>query len=341
MVTAKISCTDAYIGQNPTIIIEIDGTITGLRVEWQFGSQSGIIAGVNYLTRKITFWQLPTSFYAEIPNAQSGVGALTLEAQSGGEVVAEASCTFTARVSSSTSAPTISLPQVKDVNPAAVALTGDDSKLIRHVSTAKISAKAQGRNSATIVQQIIENEDVGYEGEEAIYECIASEVFYIVARDSRGLTTRITYTVPAERIVEYIRLTCNAGNETPDTDGKMTAKCSGNYFQDSFGQVENELTVEYRYKERGGEWGAWSPMTANIYGNKYSATADIEGLNYQTKYVFEYRATDKVRSVTSAEADAQGVPVFHWSETDFVHETPVNFKKGLTIDGKEIDFVVE
>jgi hypothetical protein len=58
-------------------------------------------------------------------------------------------------------------------------------------------------------------------------------------------------------------------------------------------------------------------------------------------YVFEYRATDKLNTVSTAENAISALPVFHWSADDFVHETPVDFRAGITFNGEESDMIVE
>lgn len=57
-------------------------------------------------------------------------------------------------------------------------------------------------------------------------------------------------------------------------------KGTDNYFNGSFGKVANTLTVQYRYKTQGENYGSWTTVTATKSGNTYSATASISGLNY-------------------------------------------------------------
>jgi hypothetical protein len=45
--------------------------------------------------------------------------------------------------------------------------------------------------------------------------------------------------------------------------------------------------------------------------------------------------------VSSAEKNTQALPVFHWSENDFVHETDVDFHGGVFVNGEESDMIVE
>jgi hypothetical protein len=115
----------------------------------------------------------------------------------------------------------------------------------------------------------------------------------------------------------------------------MTVLCSGNYFNGSFGAVNNTLTVQYRYKEYGGAFSDWTDMTVTKNGNYYSATASLTGLDYQQSYVFEAQAIDKLMTVPSTGSPIQSRPVFHWGENDFVFEVPVTFKAGY--DGESVE----
>jgi hypothetical protein len=120
-----------------------------------------------------------------------------------------------------------------------------------------------------------------------------------------------------------------------EADGDMTVKCSGNYYNDTFGYtsaaVANTLTVQYRYKEQSSNAGysGWVNMTVSIKNNTYTAQADISGLDYQKAYIFQCRAIDKLTTISSAETTIKSLPIFHWGENDFVFEVPVTFKAGV------------
>ena len=338
-----VSCTDAYIGTAPIIAITVERDPDApyiFTVRWEFGSQSGTIAERTTQTR-FTNYYWDEAFFNEIPDRTSGTGVILVDCYRGSLFVGTVSTEFTVLVNPSYSAPTISLPSVTDANDAAIALTGSSSKFIRYVSTAAVIVTATANHGAALADVYIENGGTGAHSNSVRFFNMSSPRFLVQARDTRGLVTSITYEIPAENFIEYVKLTCNMGNELPDTSGKMRLACSGNYFNGSFGVANNTLKVQYRYKEKSGNFGAWADMSASVSGNTYNASVNLTGLDYRTTYVFECRATDAVTTVSSADKVAQALPVFHWSESDFVHETPVNFKAGILCNGNESDIIAE
>lgn len=343
MATAKMSCSTVSIGATPYITITDVTEANNWTLRWEFGSQSGIIAETT-TTKIFSDYAWPLSLYNEIPTAMKGKGLLLLDLYKGLTLLDTVSIIFTVVVNTASSTPTIFPRTLFDNNSATVALTGDNSKLVRYVSTAYVSWDITVRNGATFDSTTgvvtYNGSQVGYTISPRFWS-VESNKFTVTATDSRGLSTTISYTLPEAKWVEYVRLTCNSGNEMPDANGDMTLTCSGQYYNGSFGAVANTLTVQYRYKEKGGEFGEWQSMTARISTNKYSASASLSNLNYKATYIFECRAIDKCMTVTSAENAATAVPVFHWSEDDFVHETPVDFRAGIMFNGEEGDYIEE
>jgi hypothetical protein len=336
----KVSCTAVDIGQAPVITItnatfygaqaDLDWTLT-----YEFGSHSGTIATHTKATRFTDFvW--PTTFYNEIPNATLGKGVLLLDYYEDGVHKGTTDYTFTVYVNASTSAPTIALPSIWDINSATTALTGSSTKFIRYMSTADVKVSAEAKNGASIVNVTVTNGGRGFNvGDPAgvvngVINGIESPTFTVQAKDSRGFITTITYEIPKADFIEYVKLTCNAGNEMPDTDGTMRLTCSGNWWYGVFGSSNsNAVTLKYRYKEQGGDFGAWATMNSSASSNgTYDAYIELTGLNYRTTYIFECQAQDKLMTASSGEKVEQATPVFHWSADDFVFEVPVTFKQG-------------
>lgn len=335
---AVLECTTVNIGQAPLITIRDTGNATAWTLTYEFGSHSGTIATRTTATR-FTNYVWPLSFYNEIPNATEGKGVLLLDLYNGSTYLTTAFCPFTALVNKSASTPTISLPTITDANSAATAHTGSTSKFIRYVSTAAVSLTATARNGATIRSVQVTNgtrNTVNYEvttGEVSVaIPNMESTKFVVIATDSRGLTTSVTYEIENEDLIPYVKLTCNAGNEIPDTDGNIRLTCNGNYYDGSFSSFAgNTLEVRCRYKEQGGEFGSWRTMNiSSISNGKYSAYISLTGLDYRKTYVFECQASDEFMTVSSEDKAARALPVFHWSADDFTFEVPVIFKQGAS-----------
>lgn len=193
-------------------------------------------------------------------------------------------------------------------------LTGDAGKLVRYVSNAKVVSGAAAVKGARLVSQKIKNGSKTVEGGSGSFPAVESGEFAFEAEDSRGNTAS---SIVKKDIVEYVRLTCNIGQNAPDTDGNFTFALSGSYFASSFGKVSNTLTVEYRYKIEGGSYTGWILMEPRVSGDSYQASADFAGLDYQTLYIFQARATDRIGTVYTEETPIKSTPVFDWGEDDF------------------------
>ena len=211
---------------------------------------------------------------------------------------------------------------LEDVNANTVALTGDSSTIVKYFSDVRASMNMWTKKGATISGFYIKNGTNKVEEYAHTFEDVSYNSFDFFVIDSRNQYKQKTVT---PKMVEYVKLTCNLKDNKPDTEGKLTVECSGNYFNDSFGAVINALMVQYRYKLQDGVFSEWRNMAITYSGDTYEATAELNDLDYQATYVFETKATDLLMSVSSGENAVKSLPVFHWSKEDFVHETPVKF----------------
>ena len=308
---SSVSCSTANIGSNATITINRASTSFTHTLTYSFGSLSGTIATKTSSTN--ISWTIPTTFYGQIPNSKSGTGTITCDTYSGSTLIGSKSTSFTATVSESASKPTLS-PTAVDSNTTTTALTGNNSKFIKYYSNASVATGAQARNSATLKSQKITCGAKSITSASGTINAVESGSFTFSATDSRGYTTTQTLN---KTLIEYIKLTCSLNAGAPTTAGVATLKIRGNYWDGTFGKVANTLTVQYRYKAQGGSYGSWTTVSATKSGNTYNATATISGLNYQTTYVFQARAVDKLATINTDEQARRTTPIFDWSKNDF------------------------
>ena len=324
---SSVSCSTADIGSNATISISRASSSFTHTLSYAFGDLTGTIATKTSSTS--VSWSLPTTFYAQIPNAKSGTGTITCDTYNGSTKIGSKTCSFTATVSESESKPTLS-PTASDSNTTTVALTGDSSKFIKYYSNAAVATGAAARNSATLKSQKIVCGAKSLATASGTINAVESGSFTFSATDSRGYTT--TQTVN-KTLIEYIKLTCSLNAGAPTTAGVATLKISGNYFNGSFGAVANTLTVQYRYKTQGGTYGSWTETTATKSGNTYNATATISGLDYQATYVFQARAVDKLITISTDEQARRTIPIFDWGKNDFKVNGDFRVTGATTLDG--------
>lgn len=217
-------------------------------------------------------------------------------------------------------APTLN-PTVEDVNQTTLALTGESGNLVKYHSQVAVKTGAQAVKGASLVRQSVTCGSHTLTGDGTL-EGVESGTIVVSATDSRGNTS--TKTVE-RKLVGYVRLSCTLGQGTPDASGRFNLEVTGACYYGSFGEKENTLTVEYRYRAQGAEeWGAWTAVDrATQLGFTYVAHATVEGLNYQTAYEFQARAEDALEQVESEVKVVKASPGFDWGKDDFAFHIPV------------------
>lgn len=319
---STIGATDANIGATSILVVNRKSSAYRHSVQYSFGSLSGYITedgGVSAQEVKLSAtnvsWTVPTAFYAQIPNAKSGVCTLTCKTYSGTTQIGDAqTATLTVTASQAACAPTVT-GSVTDVNDTTVALTGNSAKLVRFYSTARCTISATAKNSASITAKTVGG--VSLEGNIRDISAVETGSVVFSATDSRGYAGSATVT---KTLVPYIKLTNNASCERMDpTSGKATLKVKGEYFNGSFGAVSNALTVKYKIGYSGDEVA----LTPTISGNTYTVSAELEGLTYTSSHTVIVTVSDKLASVENRLSVKRGIPVFDWGESDFSFNVPV------------------
>lgn len=317
---STIGASDANIGSKSTIVVIQKSTAYTHSIAYKFGSLTGYVTAsggvssteVKYSATSIS-WTIPTTFYAQIPNAKTGTCTLTIKTYSGSTQIGDAQTdTFTVTAAQSLCAPSVS-GSVVDSNATTKALTGDESKLVRYKSTAKCTILAEAKNSATISKKKIAGAMVSGDTRSIAAVEVSSFAFY--AKDSRGYEGSTTVEAV---LIPYVLLTCNPEvNRTDSTSGNAVLSIKGNYFNGSFGAVANSLQLKYRIMPDGGEYGNYVTATPIISGNTYSAEVTLTGLDYKQSFTVEVVVADAIDTLTKTEPLDQGIPNFDMGADNF------------------------
>lgn len=260
---------------------------------YQFGSLSGTIA--SYTSASSVNFNIPSSFYAQIPNSKTGTCTITCTTYSGSTNIGSTSTSFTVSCNESKCKPSVSAT-VTDANQATVALTGDSSKLVRYKSIARITPSAASKNSASITSKSVENQVVSSYLD---ISNVSKNSFNVSATDSRGFVTSITKTAT---MIEYVQLTCSAVFKRENqTSSVVNLTYSGNYFNGSFGTTDNALSLSWKYREAGtSEWITGGTLTPTVEENTYSGSIQCgSNFDYQKNYEFMVEFSDKIDSLNS------------------------------------------
>lgn len=334
VLASSVGATNANIGSVSTITVTKYSSSYYHSLQYKFGNLSGYITssgGTSTTESKFSStsvaFTVPTTFYAQIPNAKTGTCTITCRTYSSSSsttVLGTAkTCTFTVTASSANCAPTVS-GTVVDTNSSTITLTGDSSKLIRYKSTALCTITATAKNSASISSRTINDVSVT---STRTFSSVSTTSFKFSATDSRGYTTSTTRT---PTMIAYVNLTCNPTIIRPSpTEGTIVMSFNGNVYRGSFGAYSNTLTLKYRYREStSSTYTAWQTVASTniIYGtSSYSSNKSInlgDEFDYQKSYVFQVQATDggggvTLSSVTQTVTVERGIPVFDWGSDDF------------------------
>lgn len=331
---STISATDANVGSVSMIAVNRKSDSYTHSIKYTFGSLTGYVTadgGVSSSEVKISQsnigFTIPTTFFAQMTEVKSKECTLTCTTYSGSTQIGDTSTAKFAVTVSDANAPTVS-GTIVDVNTTSKNLTGNASKLIRFVSTARCTITATAKNSATITEKKINGQTVTETTLDIANVEFGTIPFY--AKDSRGFETTVNVSTD---IVPYVVLTCNPRVvRTDQAAGNAKIYIDGNYYEGSFGSQSNTLTVEVSYNSGS---STVSVSVTPVIGSdgEYSVEKEISGLDYEKTYTFTVTVSDKVSSVTKTVPLGRGIPVFDWGQNDFYFNVPVymdgNLLKGL------------
>lgn len=335
---STVSAADGVIGGRTTVVIGAADPDCLHTLSCRFGEQevwvgeNGDPADAAQLLRSRTInMALPESFYNQLPDSLQGNGKVICTTYREGKALGSAECTFRIAVDKSRCIPTITA-QVEDCNPATLALTGRPGVLVRGMSHARCTAQAVPGPGAQI-ESIRVGATTMTDGE-AVLTGNQGGVFDFRVNDSRGLTGECRVELP---VIAYVQLTANAAAvRTDPTSGTARVMVTGSCFMGSFGKVKNAMTL--RCSINGGEEFTLEP---DVEGNGYTASVDLEELDYTQSHVITVIATDALMEVRRDLLLQPGVPVFDWGREDFRFNVPVSAPRLALPAGSVTDYVVE
>ena len=334
---STISASAGYIGDVDTLTIDRRSQNFTHSIAYSFKNLSGYIKADGTTTSsetKITAesipFTIPTTWYAQIPNAQDGDCTLTIKTYNGNtQVGSNQVFTFKVKVKPSVCSPSVSA-SVIDSNSTTTAITGDNSYIIKGKSTAKVTYTASAKNSASLSSVKINEQTAS----SSPYSFVLTQSSIAVkATDSRGLSTTknlvnntdfhyIDYNSPTINILDYKR--------TSSTSSDVKIKFSGTFYSGNFKNTANTLTIAWKYRERGtSAWTNGATLTKNTHyktsGNNFwsgtgSSAADItlsSVFTYTKIYEVGIFVNDRLDSVSNVVVITKGAPVFNWGSDFF------------------------
>ena len=315
------------MGRNINLAITRHVNIFTHKLEYRFSADSSWTLIGNNITTAAT-WSSP-DVTEQIPNAQVGQFVIRCTTFQGSTQIGEPT-EINVNLSVNTNAvrPTLDY-LIRDINPVTLALTGDNQTIVRNASNVSIEATPTSKRGATLTRLL--KSTTGFEkvytnpasGQKVTTNVngVLSSTFTLTVQDSRGLSVTAN---PIMSAVDYVPLTLSvvAVRDTP-TNNKVRIDYVGNYFNGSFPLMANTLELKFRYRTRGATtWSSYVSIANPVIvdgQNKFQENGRILNgtFDYRNIYEFEFIATDKIMSVTSARNVARGRPIINWTDLIF------------------------
>ena len=300
---SSISCSGGNIASATIININRYSSSFVHTITYSFGSLRGTI--VTKTSSTSIGWRIPNSFYAQIPNSNSGIVTLTCYTYNGNTLIGTNTITCEVRVTNSNPIFENSQLTYLDSNSSIVAITENNQHIVRNNSYLRITyTAATAQNSATISSY-----EIAFNG--TIYNQTAAGTFdiglvnlsndatiSIKAIDSRGNSTTISKTIT---ILDWVNPSATltygrVNNYEDETKLKVSAIIS------SVNSKNVIQSISYRYKK--------------LSDTNYSGYIAIANYMQVTLYIdkmyawnFQVVITDKFGNTTYNFVIAKGVPI--------------------------------
>ncbi len=302
-----ITAGDAYIGGDMRISVVRKSASYLHTIEYAFGSLRGTIAEKSAASEYD--FRIPGNWDMEMTKSKSAPITLTCITYAGDTEIGRSTATAQIKTDG-TFAPQLSW-NVVDINPATIALTGNAKRLIAGASTARATLDAVALRGATLLWLKIN----GVMTKSLEIPNVQNGAFTFAVKDSRGWETTQAASLS---VIPYIPLSAIIEAERgAQGSNALTVTVKGNYYNGSFGEENNSLTVQYK-----ADSGAWRTVTPTISDNTYTATINLS-LDYQTAHGLYFRIADKLTTLTPSQNIPRAIPHTMEGEGWIRHNVPV------------------
>ena len=253
-------------------------------------------------------------FYSSLPNKRKGT--YKIRVVYGNSNITKTGGTYFVNQNNCT--PTVTSMSLIDINSSTIKLTAGSSAtssnhIVKGRSTGEVAITFKTINYATVgtvtiggtaVTPTLVSSSGGtytYTATRKIYN-ISSKTVDIYITDGREYPSGTTSVSASGNLIDYVPLTCSAiFKRISQTSDVITIEVSGNYFNGSFGAVNNTLSMSWYYRQKGTtSWNYGGDIAPTISGNKYNASASAGGgYNYRTDYEFILYYVDKLNDLNT------------------------------------------
>ena len=321
---------------------------------------------VNGVSDKYVFNPTDTelnTIYNSVPNTDSQTITFTLTTYSNSDKTTQIGVSSVYNITGKivNANPTLTGFDYEDTNPLTINLSNDSSKIINGYSTLKISnLVASANKGATLKLVQINNVQYTYDNNFSVsIPNWSGNIITMYVFDSRNNSTKLEVPIGINYIDYKEKVIINKScTRYANINEESTLSFSGEWFNSSFGAVNNQLSASYKYKQKGGD--TWTQGTTNIDitidGNNYSYSGYIKGdtnngFATENSYEIEIVVTDSLSSKSATTILIAGEPamdIYHsnisiggyYTESDSEYQAQfkkaVNFYGGIYKNGVEI-----
>lgn len=311
---SSLLATNANIGSASALTINSYSNAFTHTIQYKIAGQSDYTT-IYTKTSEISFsWTVPMATYDYMsPTEKQKEIEFKCITYSGSITVGESTTTIQAYAVESECKPTVSAAFTL-LNDAS-ALTGNNTTAILNWSNVRITVSATGKHGATISKYTIIHNGNTYDSNTHDFTKIQVASFTYRATDTRGYVSEGSLVLTA---IPYLVPTITITTTPPNIQtGETKTTASGKVFTGSFGAQNNSITVQYRYKISGGNYGDWITLTHSTNQNNYTTAVNSITLDYHQKYVFQGRIVDSLNTILSTEIPVVALPVYDWGKDDF------------------------
>jgi len=187
-----------------------------------------------------------------------------------------------------------------DENSSTVKFTGDNTKIIKHLSRPKVTVNAAPQQEAGIKWHSISADGRTYYEQEHHFENgVSNSIIVVNAMDTRNWDNQTPYDLTTnDKWIDYEKITmsCKYCERIEQTSSTIKCRLEGTFFNNDINGAINLLTVAYRYRKQGDDWqDKWIDIDdVTINGNNF--IVDTNSLRTdcgdQASWEFQFKAND-------------------------------------------------
>lgn len=214
---------------------------------------------------------------------------------------------------------------LKVIDDLSINLTGSTNKIINGISNVKITnnpSKFENfEDNSQIDYYLFSYLGTTYKTNSNYYQFnnATSNLFGGDSVDKRNLKTIVTETISADSFINYFTPIISElkTQRAESTSSDITINLKGNFWNENFGAVQNQITLKYRYRLDNDNYSNYIDVNPTISQNEFTFEIILQG-NSDKQFTIEFVASDSTNSQFSLTAtEPKGASLFDLGDEYF------------------------